>query len=120
MDEILPDISQGISKPGLFEKFKLQLQKDIEICGCNGEFCTRLKADFNEIANTLKLEIEKINSTSGIKLSELLYRIDVSETQIKDKSKRFPKKHINEIISELIIKRELQKIVYKEYFKKDE
>lgn len=120
MMEKLPDNNLGISTPDLFEKFKIQLQKDFEICGCNGVFCTHLIADLNAITLTLITEIEKISKSSGSKLSELLYRIDINELQIKNESRKFPQKKLNEVIAALIIKRELQKIVYKEYFKKNE
>ncbi|MBK7668824.1 MAG: hypothetical protein IPJ32_16700 [Sphingobacteriaceae bacterium] len=59
--EELPDITTGISKPGLFEKFKLQLQKDFENCGLEGKFAVDLIAEYNLILNTVHLEVEKMN-----------------------------------------------------------
>jgi hypothetical protein len=47
----------------------------------------------------------------------LLYRIDVSELQIKKLSREKPENEMNEIMAELIIKRELQKVVIKEHYR---
>jgi hypothetical protein len=120
MSEDLPDINQGILKPELFEKFKLQLQKDFENCGVDGTFCNCLKADYDLIFQELYNSVKQINKNVNSKLNELLYRIDISEVQIKKLSKQKPEAELEEVISELIIKRELQKIVYKEFFKKHE
>ena len=113
----LPDISMGISKPELFEKFKLQLNKDFENCGLSGEFSINLIPDYNFIAEVLTCEVEKINKSSSGKLNELLYRIDISEAQIKKAFNLNPDISLNEIIAGLIVKRELQKIVIKEHYK---
>ncbi len=116
MDEF-PDITTGISKPDLFEKFKLQLQKDFEGAGLNGDFANDLKQDHYSILKVIEIEIEKINRLAVSKLTGLLYRIDINEVQIKKLSEERKESTINEIISELILKRELQKIIIKEHFK---
>lgn len=116
MDE-LPDIITGISKPDLFEKFKTQLQKDFEGAGLNGDFANELIQDYNSILKTIELEIEKVNTLAVSKLTGLLYRIDISEIQIKKLSESKKESSMNEIISELILKRELQKIIIKEHFR---
>jgi hypothetical protein len=116
MDE-LPDIITGISKPDLFEKFKLQLQKDFEGAGLNGDFANTLPQNYDAILSAIGSEIEKVNRLAVSKVTGLLYRIDVSEIQIKKLSSEKKENSMNQIISELILKRELQKIVIKEHFK---
>lgn len=120
MSDELPDINQGILKPDLFEKFKMQLQKDFENCGVDAAFCNTLKAEYDFIFHEIYTEVKRITKSVNSKLNELLYRIDISELQIKKLSKEKPDVELEEVISELIIKRELQKIVYKEFFKKHE
>jgi hypothetical protein len=115
--EELPDISSGISRPDLFEKFKLQLKKDFEGSGLNGDFADALEPRFENILNSVIHEIEKINARAVSKLTGLLYRIDVSELQIRKLSQIKPQSDMNELIAELIIKRELQKIVIKEHYR---
>lgn len=115
--EELPDISSGISKPGLFEKFKEQLKKDFEGSGLNGDFASTLEPDYNMILNTMMLELDRVNKLAVSKLTGLLYRVDVSELQIKKLSKVKPEADLNAIMAELIIKRELQKVVIKEHYR---
>ena len=117
MSEQLPDINSGILKPDLFEKFKLQLQKDFESCGLNGNFCIQLIPDYISIHESLMKELTVISKNSSAKINELLYRIDISELQLKKQSKLKPDEDLVSIMAELIIKRILQKIVYKEFFK---
>ncbi len=114
--EELPDLNTGISKPDLFEKFKIQLKKDFEICGLDTEFISNLIPDYDLIFNLLNIEIEKINRSSSNKLNSLLYRVDISEQQIKKAFTANSNVTLNEIITELIIKRELQKIIIKEHY----
>lgn len=120
MSESLPDINVGLTKPDLFEKFKIQLKKDFDNCALTSEFCNDLKANNLELIDVLLAQLDIINKKYSGKLNELLYRIDISEHQIKKLSKLNSDKTLNEIIAELIIKRELQKVVYKEFFKKHE
>ena len=115
--EELPDLNTGISKPDLFEKFKLQLQKDFENCGLDGKFAINLIPDYEFIFNAVNFEVEKINKSQPNKLNELLYRVDISEQQIKKAFNQNSNTTLNEIIADLIIKRELQKIVIKEHYK---
>ena len=115
--EELPDLNTGISKPDLFEKFKIQLKKDFENCGLEAGFITNLIPDYDFIFDLVNAEVEKINKTRSNKLNELLYRIDISEQQIKKAFNQNTNTTLNEIIAELIIKRELQKIVIKEHYK---
>ena len=113
----LPDIITSISKPDLFEAFKIQLKKDFDNCGLNSDFMTKLIPDYNFILDLLSKEVSLIIKTSNDKLMELLYRIDISEMQIKKLGIQKPESTFNQIVAELIIKRELQKVVIKQMFK---
>jgi hypothetical protein len=112
----LPDIQTGISRPELFELFKSQLKKDFESCGLDGSFADELKPDFDLILDQVAKEVQKI--LKGSKWMELLYRIDISEKQFHKLSSEKKDVAQEAIVSELIIKRELQKVVIREYFKK--
>lgn len=115
-----PDIIAGISRSDLFEKFKMQLQKDFEGAGLSGDFSQALIPDYDTLLQVLELEVEKVSKSSGSKLTGLLYRIDIGEHQIKKLSNEKKGSSINNVIAELILKRELQKIVIKEHFKNNE
>lgn len=118
MSEV-PDIITGITRPDLFTAFKTQLKKDFENCGLQCDFADALVADYEMIFSIVSKEINTILKSGG-KLNELLYRIDINEAQIKKLSKERSNSDLNDVLAELIIKRELQKVVIKEYYKKNE
>ena len=51
-------------------------------------------------------------------LMNLLYRIDLTELQIKQAVKKEPEKAMQPTIAELIIKRNLQKVILKQMYSK--
>lgn len=114
----LPDIFTGISRPDLFDAFKQQLKKDFESCGIEAAFADKLLPDYEAILKAVAQEMQKL--LKGSKWMELLYRIDISENQVRRLSKEKPDQNQDEALAELIIKRELQKVVIKAYFKKNE
>jgi hypothetical protein len=59
--------------------------------------------------------IEKKDSSS---IQNLLYRIDVTELQIKKEAVSHPEKNFQQILAELIVKRILQKVILKEQYSK--
>ncbi|MCA0431075.1 MAG: hypothetical protein LCH32_11315 [Bacteroidetes bacterium] len=92
----------------LFELFKKQILKDFEMAGI--QLDEVLLPNFNDLVLKLK------NLLLKNKFEALLYRIDISEEQIKNYCSK------NEIdfltaVSELIIKRELQKVIFKINYK---
>jgi hypothetical protein len=113
----LSDNISALSKPDLFEAFKLQLIKDLENCGLNADFVRTLTADYETILTSVARDVKKIMAGSENKLSELLYRIDISEAQIAKLMKDKRELEFSDIIAELVIKRELQKVVLKQMFK---
>ena len=105
-----------IEKPSLFEKFKIQTYKDFELSGVveyvpiiTSNNLNKLKEDFYH--SILKLEM--FNA-----LKNLLYRIDITELQIKNASNKNPEIPLQHILAELMIKRILQKVVLKDLYSK--
>ncbi len=113
----LPDNFSALAKPDLFEAFKAQVKKDFENCALNSEFVLKMDPDYGMLLQLIAVEVEVIIKLSSTKLSELLYRIDISERQIKKLSNLKADSDFTDIVSELIIKRELQKVVFKQMYK---
>ena len=109
---------QDLQKPDLFEKFKTQLYRDFELCGFTDEApqlnSNNLEHVFQEVLKAVMV-IEKKDSSS---IQNLLYRIDVTELQIKKEAANYPKKNFQQILSELILKRILQKVILKQQYSK--
>lgn len=111
-------VINSLQKPDLFEKFKTQLHRDFELCGYADESpklnSNNLEHVFQEVLKSVMV-IEKKDSTS---LQNLLYRIDVTELQIKKEVANHPEKNFQQILAELIVKRILQKVILKEQYSK--
>lgn len=111
-----PDILHSLEKPGLFEKFKAQVYRDFELAGVldclplieSNHLDHLREVFFNAI---LKLEM-------GNALKNLLYRVDITELQIKQAALKDPSHSLQQLLSELMIKRILQKVILKELYSK--
>ena len=104
-----------LEKPEWFDRFKTQVRKDFELAGVlqhlpflETHSLEELKQSFYQ--SVLKLEM-------GNSLKNLLYRIDLTELQIKQASLQNPDLPLQYLLAELMIKRILQKIVLKELYK---
>ena len=113
---MIPDVLHNLEKPDLFEKFKTQVYRDFELAGLidylpiiESNHLEHLKKAF--FSSIIKLEISNA-------LKNLLYRIDVTELQIKQASHKNSEMPLQEVLAELMIKRILQKIVLKELYSK--
>jgi hypothetical protein len=107
-----------LEKTELFEKFKIQLLRDFELCGFLDVApkinSNKLEHLIQEVLNSV-LKLEKKGNSS---IQNLLYRIDITELQIKQEHLKSLDKNFHLILSELIIKRVLQKIILKEKYSK--
>ena len=113
----LPDIQNQLSSKGLFDTFKKQLAKDFEQSNFPSEFVDGLEPDYNSIHSKIAFELQRHEKKSDFNLMNLLYRIDISEHQLKQYlNKDKNESHFN-VIAELIIKRVLQKVVIRQFYK---
>jgi hypothetical protein len=116
----LPDIKNQLSSKELFEAFKKQLIKDFEQSNFPADFVAALEPDYTTIHEKISQELQRNEKRTDFNVMNVLYRIDISEAQLK----RYLGEHINEshfdVIAELIIKRVLQKVVIKQFYKNNE
>lgn len=93
---------------------KKALQWSCELVG----FDQSLKADDALLFEALANHIEDLINHDFNKLISILYRIDVSQEKLKEAlSNRKQDQSQGEIIADLIIKRQLQKLKFREEFK---
>ena len=116
----LPDIKNQLSSKDLFDAFKRQLVKDFEQSNFPADFVAALVPDYTAIHEKIAIELQRNEKRTDFHLMNLLYRIDISEMQLK----RYLSEHQNEshfnVIAGLIIKRVLQKVVIKQFYKNNE
>lgn len=113
MEEL--DVNNYLVQQNLFDLFKTQLKKDFSSCSLSVDFINDLHADLPHLKAELIKELEPLLKNNS-QLSALLYRIDISEAQIKSYTDKNKTMSFEEILSELIIKRILQKVILKKKF----
>lgn len=118
--ENLPQIKNQLSSIDLFEAFKQQLIKDFEQSNFPAEFVEKLEPDYTFIHEMIANEIQRNEKKTDFNLMQLLYRIDISENQLKKYLNENKNTNYFSVIAELIIKRVLQKVVLKQHYKNNE
>jgi len=89
----------------------LQIRKDFETAGVPIKLLLSKKYRFDELIEAL---VDCLSSKSSSQLSNLLYRVDVSEKQLQE---AMPTPGLDlRLFSEVIIKRELQKVVLRRIY----
>ncbi len=118
--ENLIHVNDQLSSKDLFDAFKLQLAKDFEQSNFDSAFIKTLAPDYARIHEKIVQELQRSEKRADSNLMQLLYRIDISEPQLaRYLNKSTDENHLH-TIAELIIKRVLQKVVIKQYYKKKE
>jgi hypothetical protein len=103
----------------VFKNTIIQIKKDFEFAGLELVLNDFNKIDFNKLAEVIKLQVNFLLHKNYAGFLNLLYRIDLSEAALKKQTKIEPYIEFELIVAELIIKRELQKVVTKEFYKKN-
>jgi len=78
------------------------------------------QASFTELKEKLSGYINQLIRLDFDKLVVLLYRIDVNEAKLKYILRENPNQNAGDLIAELIIERQIQKINTREQFKSDQ
>ena len=117
MIEDLPAINNQLTSKDLFDAFKIQLAKDFEQSNLPADFVVNLEPEYSSLHERIALELQHNEKRTDFNLMHLLYRIDISEGQLKKYLDENKNESYFNVIAELIIKRVLQKIVVKQYYK---
>ncbi|MBA3682837.1 MAG: hypothetical protein H0W73_16985 [Bacteroidetes bacterium] len=113
MEEL--DVNNYLVQQNLFDLFKTQLKKDFSSCSLSVDFINDLYADLPHLKTAIVKELQPLFKNNS-QLQALLYRIDISEAQIKNYNLKNNTFSFEEILAELIIKRILQKVILKKKF----
>jgi hypothetical protein len=113
MEEL--EIRAYLINEDLFMLFKKQLKKDFETSGIDAGFATNLLPDWLTLREVISRALKPL-SNDGNLFTSLLYRIDISEVEIKNYQNQHNALPFEDLMAELIIKRILQKVVLKKKF----
>lgn len=103
--------TEFLSQKDLLRNLILQIRKDFESAGIQIKLLLNKRYSFAELAQIISDAFMQAGATA---MFNLLYRVDVSEKQLKD---GMPTPGIDPIlVAELVIKRELQKVVLRKQY----
>lgn len=111
-DEIMP----WFLKYELINDCVLQVQKDLNSYGITLSYSGNPNDAYQELFLQLQPQIEKL-LTSNSSLTEILYRVDVKESDVK--KAQVSDEHFSASLTRLILWRELQKVVTRFLLKKN-
>ena len=114
----LPDISNYLNSLELLNETAQQIIKDFDIEGIEIKFSGNPDNAYDELFGQIEPHILRLLWENTRKLQQLLYRIDIPESKAAKALKGEPGKTPPQLLTELIIKRELQKVVIRRYYSK--
>jgi hypothetical protein len=94
-----------------------QVQKDFGMFGFEVAFSGNSELAYEEMFRQLSVHITQLLETDYNKLASLLYHIDLGEDKIAHAREQHPEWGIADIVTELVIHRELKKVLMRNYFK---
>ena len=113
----ITDISQYFNRLDLIKDTANQIIKDFEMFGMEIKFSGNAYNAYEELFEQIQPHIEKLINTNQSKFMGIIYRIDISNSQIKKTLTENNSEPFADVITDLIIKRELQKVVIRQHYK---
>jgi hypothetical protein len=104
--------------PDLIKQLLVQLQKDFVHTQLFNDVIIDT-IDGSQVHDLLYTEVKNLLHNNYGVLSNTLYRIDISEQQLKEALRANGTMDEAEVVTQLILKRELQKVVYKNIYKQN-
>lgn len=95
----------------------VQVEKDFAMFGLEVEFTGSADLAYPEMFTQLSAHIGRLLQSDFGKLSALLYQIDLSEKSILEAVAAHPDWSQSDVIAELVIHRELKKVLLRNYFR---
>jgi hypothetical protein len=95
-----------------------QVKKDFSFFDITILFDHSKENAYAQLAEQIMPSIKHLIQSDNQKFISILYRVDISELQIKKESLQYAERPFEEIITGLVIKRCLQKVVLRKLFSK--
>ncbi|MBI4946790.1 MAG: hypothetical protein HY840_10375 [Bacteroidetes bacterium] len=114
----MTDLTPYLNRLDFLNDTANQIIKDFGMSGLEIKFSGNADNAYAELFLQIHPHIEKLMKGSTGNFYNLLYRIDLSENQIKKAVESSLDKSISETLTDLILKRELLKVVMRNFYKK--
>ena len=108
---LLSELSPYYNRTDLLEKVVDQVKKDFNWFSFEITFEGQEKTPYQELFNQILPLVDELLNDDYPKLIAMLYRIDIDEDFLNRKLKESEQSDTDEVITDLIIKRELQKVI---------
>lgn len=117
-----PDLSTSAIKKyrddkKIIEQTAKQIVKDFALFGLDIGFSEDVDYSWQEIFVELEKQIRYLLEINSAKILSLLYQIDIPEEKIIEKADMENDRNLSEVVSEMIMERELKKVLTRVYFK---
>jgi hypothetical protein len=94
-----------------------QVKKDFTMFGMDIDFTGNTEMAYGEMFVQLASHVERLLEIDPHRLSALLYQVDLGENKIMESTALHPDWALAEVITELVIHRELKKVLIRNYYK---
>lgn len=111
------DLSPYINRLDLIKATADQIIKDFDMFGLEIKFSGNAYNAYEELFDQIEPHIDKLIHSNQQKFMSILYRIDLSDVQLKKAVNENTTESFSAVVSDLIIKRELQKVVIRNHYK---
>lgn len=116
--EALQELDKYPDKPELLREISLQLEKDLNRSGIKTGWREDELTDSHALVENLRDILHNLYDTDRAKLSAIMYTVDLSEQQINRHINRPNAGEMPDELTSLILKRVLQKVVLRRFYKK--
>ncbi len=111
------NLSPYFNKLDIIKDTANQIIKDFDMFGMEIKFSGNAYNAYEELFDQIEPHINQLINSNQPKFMGILYRIDLSDEQIKNAVTQNSSESFSEIVTDLIIKRELQKVVIRKHYK---
>ncbi|MDF2437412.1 MAG: hypothetical protein K0Q95_1788 [Bacteroidota bacterium] len=111
------DLSRYFNQLDLIKATADQIIKDFEMFGMEINFSGNAYNAYEELFDQIEPHIKTLIDSNRSKFMGILYRIDLNDEQVKKAVDNNSSEPFSAIITDLIIKRELQKVVIRNHYK---
>jgi hypothetical protein len=112
----MTDLTPYLNRTDILEETALQIIKDFGLSGMGIKFSGDSKTAYKELFSQILPYVEKLQKENFHGFYNLMYRIDISEGQIKKEVGLAVDESFAQVVTHLILKRELLKIVMRKKF----
>jgi hypothetical protein len=110
----LTEVNKSIQNNLFLQETAQQLEKDFLMIGINFDIDTPV-SDYKYLFSFTYHLVNALNEQNPQKVLILIYRIDLAEKKVQEEMQK-TQLSFTEMLSEMIVKRELKKVLIKNYF----